>query len=123
MNERDSVPADTESRCQKIFVAIELSKAKWIVVIRAPHVDKSSLFEVVGGDVDRLLVLIERARKQGFKVTEVCTCYEAGYDGFWLHRYSIIGTEQYEWKQWPEPKKPVDWRPHTSIALVYCRSR
>ena len=73
MNERDSVPADTESRCQKIFVAIELSKAKWIVVIRAPHVDKSSLFEVVGGDVDRLLVLIERARKaavaQGFKVS------------------------------------------------------
>src|SRR3954447_16388480 len=30
---------------------------------------------------------------------------------------SIIGTEQYEWKQWPEPKKPVDWRPHTSIAV------
>jgi transposase len=93
MNERDSVPADTESRCQKIFVAIELSKAKWVVVIRAPHVDKSSLFEVVGGDVDRLLVLIERARKaavaQGFKVTEVCTCYEAGYDGFWLHRFLV----------------------------------
>ena len=37
MNERDSVPADTESRCQKIFVAIELSKAKWIVAIRAPR--------------------------------------------------------------------------------------
>lgn len=74
----------------RIFVAIELSKAKWVVALRVPHLDKVSLFEIAGGDVDRLLGLLDRARTsvaaQGREAAEIYTCYEAGYDGFWLHR-------------------------------------
>jgi hypothetical protein len=46
----------------KIFVAIELSKAKWVVALRVPHLDKVSLFEIAGGDAERLLGLLDRAR-------------------------------------------------------------
>src|SRR5215211_6380430 len=44
----------------KIFVAIELSKAKWVVALRVPHLDKVSLFEIAGGDAERLLGLLAR---------------------------------------------------------------
>ena len=75
---------------RKIFVAIELSKAKWVVALRVPHLEKISLFEIAGGDVERLLALLERARTaaraQGCEGAEIYSCYEAGYDGFWLHR-------------------------------------
>ena len=82
--------AEGELQRGKIFVAIELSKAKWVVALRLPHLDKVSLFEIAGGDVDRLLGLLNRARAavaaQGCEAAEIYTCYEAGYDGFWLHR-------------------------------------
>jgi transposase len=77
----------------KIFVAIELSKAKWVVALRVPHLDKVSLFEIAGGDAERLLGLLDRARAavaaQGCDAPEIYTCYEAGYDGFWLHRLLV----------------------------------
>jgi transposase len=42
------------------------------------------------GDVDRLLELIERSRlREEQRIggpVEVQSCYEAGYDGLWLHR-------------------------------------
>ena len=89
------VAASAEGELQrgKIFVAIELSKSKWVVAIRLPHLDKVSLFEIAGGDVDRLLGLLNRAgaaaAAQGCEAAEICTCYVAGYDGFWLHRLLV----------------------------------
>lgn len=88
----DVVCGRTEEQSQpgKIFAAIELSKARWVIAVRLPYLDKVSVFEVAGGAVDRLLDLLSRARAtvmaQGYKAIEVYTCYEAGYDGFWLHR-------------------------------------
>jgi transposase len=74
----------------KILAAIELSKASWVVAIHLPRNDKISVFEFPGGDVDRLFAILERARDaviaQGISAVEIHTCYEAGYDGFWLHR-------------------------------------
>ena len=82
-----------ELRRGKIFAAIELSKSKWVVGIRLPHIEKVSLFEIDGGEVDRLLGLFDRARAtvvaQGWEPTEICSCYEAGYDGFWLHHLLV----------------------------------
>jgi transposase len=53
--------------------------------------DKISQYRVNGGDVASLLSLIERLRTQvtgasGMEVKITC-CYEAGRDGFWLHRW------------------------------------
>jgi transposase len=59
-----------------LFVALELSKATWLVALHAPAIDKISLHRLVGGDTEAALA----------RPVHVMSCYEAGYDGFWLHR-------------------------------------
>jgi transposase len=80
----------TDVDSAKIFAAIELSKTSWVVALHLPNQDKISVFQFAGGDVDRLLAILERARQtvmaRGVAAVEIYTCYEAGYDGFWLHR-------------------------------------
>ncbi len=73
-----------------LFVALELSKATWLVALHSPAADKISLHHLAGGDALGLLTLIERKRDQAqtalARPVHVISCYEAGYDGFWLHR-------------------------------------
>ena len=71
---------------QKVFVAIELSKSTWVVAIQPPAVDKVSLFRNAGGEIERLFELFEQARRRAGQPIEICACYEAGYDGFWIYR-------------------------------------
>jgi transposase len=83
-----AAPADTE--IATIYVALELSKSCWLVGIHTPLADKVSRYSVPGGNSGALLDCIGRVREQaerrlGRSVRVVC-CYEAGYDGFWLHR-------------------------------------
>src|SRR5215467_13123214 len=73
-----------------IFVAIELSQKSWLVTLHSPDRDRISRHKVEGGDHVELLTLIEkvkaRAAAQLGSAPRVVSCYEAGYDGFWLHR-------------------------------------
>ncbi len=73
-----------------IFVAIELSQKSWLVTMHCPDKDKISRHKLEGGDHAGLLTLIERMRERAARtlgaVPAVVSCYEAGYDGFWLHR-------------------------------------
>ena len=73
-----------------IFVALELSRRTWLVTIHSPDRDRFSRHKVDGGDHAALLALIERVRERATRVLgfspSVVSCYEAGYDGFWLHR-------------------------------------
>jgi transposase len=73
-----------------VFVALELSKAAWLVALHSPAADKVSQHRLAGGDAPGLLALIERKRDQAQAAlgcpVQVMSCYEAGYDGFWLHR-------------------------------------
>ncbi|MBL8791276.1 MAG: hypothetical protein JNM45_12330, partial [Rhizobiales bacterium] len=71
---------------RRIFAAIELSKSVWVLAIQLPTVDKVSLFRIPGGDIERLFALLDQARDRSGEPVEICTCYEAGYDGFWIHR-------------------------------------
>jgi transposase len=73
-----------------VFVAIELSQKTWLVTLHSPDRDRISRHKLEGGDHAGLLALIEQvrgraARKLGARPA-VTSCYEAGYDGFWLHR-------------------------------------
>jgi transposase len=73
-----------------LLVALELSKATWVVALSAPFSDRISHHSIAGGDAGALLKLIGQPRSRadaalGQPVRVVC-CYEAGYDGFWLHR-------------------------------------
>ena len=73
-----------------IFVALELSQRSWLVTVHSPDKDRFSRHKLEGGDDVELLRLIERIRDRAAQalgaVPSVVSCYEAGYDGFWLHR-------------------------------------
>src|ERR1700716_2312708 len=85
-----TVDTPTTDYCGTIFVAIELSQKSWLVTLHSPDRDRISRHKLQGGDHAGLLALIEKTRsraeqKLGAPV-RVASCYEAGYDGFWLHR-------------------------------------
>jgi transposase len=77
-------------RISTIFVAIELSQRSWLVTVHSPDKDRMSRHKLEGGDHAGLLALIDRLRERAARalgaVPTVVSCYEAGYDGFWLHR-------------------------------------
>jgi transposase len=73
-----------------IFVAIELSQKAWLAVVHSPDRNRMSRHKLEGGDHAGLLALIEGVRARAARTLgsapAVVSCYEAGYDGFWLHR-------------------------------------
>src|SRR6266511_1491699 len=73
-----------------IYIAIELSQSKWVIGAHTPLADKISIYRLSGGDTQGLLALIARLREKVERLMghppDVVSCYEAGYDGFWLHR-------------------------------------
>jgi transposase len=73
-----------------IYVAIELSQKTWLVTLHSPDRDRISRHKLEGGDHAGLLALIEKVRARAAEklgsAPQVVSCYEAGYDGFWLHR-------------------------------------
>jgi transposase len=76
-----------------ILMGIELSKKGWLVALRGPLTDRISVHRLSAGDAKGLLALAERARLAAADVlatdVTIASCYEAGYDGFWLHRVLI----------------------------------
>jgi transposase len=85
-----TVDTPTAGRYGTIFVTIELSQKTWLVTLHSPDRDRISRHKVEGGDHAGLLALIESIRaRAALKLgasPKVVSCYEAGYDGFWLHR-------------------------------------
>ena len=85
-----NVCTPTADHVATIFVAIELSQKSWLVTIHSPDRDRMSRHKVAGGDHAGLLTLLAtiRARASGKlgSAPAIVSCYEAGYDGFWLHR-------------------------------------
>ena len=83
-----------------IFVAIELSQKDWLVTLHSPDRDRLSRHKVGVGDGAELLSLLDRVRARAHRalgaMPGVASCYEAGYDGFWLHRFlRAHGIESY----------------------------
>lgn len=73
-----------------VHVAIELSSSSWLVATRLPGAEKSRLHRIEGGDTSGLLALLAELHQQASaklgRVVDVACCFEAGRDGFWLHR-------------------------------------
>ena len=84
-------PATADNDPARLFVAIELSKKSWLVAVHTPLADKISLHTVPAGDGGRLVELVRRlhgkAQAALGREVEIVSCHEAGYDGFWLHRF------------------------------------
>ncbi len=85
-----TAPTAAENDYPTVFVSIELSRSSWVVAVHTPLDDKIGLHRLTAGDVEGLLALIGRQRVRAEKAlarpVRVASCYEAGYDGFWLHR-------------------------------------
>jgi transposase len=73
-----------------VYVSIELSVSSWLVAARLPDIEKSRLHRLEGGDAAGLLAAIAELRSKASaklgSTAEVACCFEAGRDGFWLHR-------------------------------------
>ena len=74
-----------------LYLALDLSDAKWKLGFTCALRQKPWIRTIDAGDVLQLGVEIRRAKKR-FELAEdsrVLSCYEAGRDGFWLHRYLV----------------------------------
>lgn len=72
-----------------LFMALELSNKTWKVGTTVSPAQKARIKNMAAGDVEGLKNEIGRAKKR-FGVPEegqVVSCYEAGRDGFWIHRW------------------------------------
>lgn len=72
-----------------LFVAFELSEKTWKLGFTTGHGQKPRERSVAARELARLLQEIAQA-KQRFGLPEsapVVSCYEAGREGFWLHRF------------------------------------
>ena len=83
------MPTNNASR-PIVYLAIELSVSSWVVACRQPANEKIKLHRMEAGDTGTLLALISNLRRKavaefGIDAT-VASCFEAGRDGFWLHR-------------------------------------
>lgn len=80
--------ATREEQAQVLYVALELGERKWKIACTPSMGQAPRLRQLDARDLTQLLVEI-RAAKERFKLpydAPVYTCYEAGRDGFWLHR-------------------------------------
>jgi transposase len=86
--DRPDAPAGTEYAT--IYVAFELSKATWRIGVLLPGSQKMSRFMIDGGDTatlaTRLASMRAKAERCG-KPVRIVSCYEAGLDAHWLHRW------------------------------------
>lgn len=74
-----------------LYMAVELGASEWKLAFGVEAGQKPRLRQVAAGDLNGLMLEIARA-KQRFELPEsarVVSCYEAGRDGFWLHRFLL----------------------------------
>jgi len=72
-----------------MYMALELSASKWRVAFATPTSERTPQWSIAAGDLVALVRTIERAKTKlgvGAAAT-VRSVYEAGRDGFWLHRW------------------------------------
>jgi transposase len=81
--------ADNSTKEHVLQLAFELSLNKWKLAFG--HNAKMRMVTIDARDLDQIQQAIEKAKKR-FKLdgeTKILSCYEAGRDGFWLHRYLL----------------------------------
>src|SRR3989442_1314016 len=80
---------DYSGKQGRLFMAFELGLKDWKLGFTIGMGQKARRRKITGGDVQSLQREIELAkiRCKLPETAEVVSCYEAGRDGFWLHRY------------------------------------
>jgi transposase len=86
--DRTDTPAGGEHAT--IYLAFELSKKTWQLGVLRPGSEKLSRYSIAGGDLAALASRLARWRAEaarGGQPVRILSCYEAGLDGHWLHRW------------------------------------
>jgi len=76
---------------EALYLSFELGWAEWKLAFTVGLGQKPRLKTIEAGDMEALRLEIRRA-KERFAVAadaRVVSCYEAGRDGFWLHRFLV----------------------------------
>ena len=90
----DRVPTVHRASGKALHMAFDLGDKHWHMAFGDGS--RQRFVTVTAGDLATLDVEIERAKKR-FKLSAavpVSSCYEAGRDGFWLHRYLVAHSVQ-----------------------------
>jgi len=75
-----------------LYLAFELGRKEWKLAFTVSRNQKPRIVTISAGDLAGVKQEIARARER-FKLAEdvrVVSCYEAGRDGFWLHRFLTL---------------------------------
>lgn len=81
-------PAECTAVASTLFMALELGSTRWKIAFAVTRAMRPRLRTMAAGDVAMLRREVDLA-KQRFRLsaeTPVRSCYEAGRDGFWVHR-------------------------------------
>lgn len=87
MPDHDGAPVGAQ--CATVLMVFELGKARWRVGILPPRASKPSCHQVDGGDLAAVEALLAKARALAGARGRIVSAYEAGFDGFWLHRWLV----------------------------------
>lgn len=86
----DRIDAPATAEHATVYLAFELSKGKWKLGVLLPGSQKLSRYTIDGGDVVALAARLADMRKKAAadgQPIRILSCYEAGLDGHWLHRW------------------------------------
>ena len=91
MSKRTTCNIEYSENRQALFLAFDLGESKWELGFTIGLGQKPRRRTIEGGDREALQEEIAAAKKRfGLpEDTRVKSCYEAGRDGFWLHRYLV----------------------------------
>jgi transposase len=75
----------------RLLLAFELSQRTWKLGFTTGQAQRPRLREIPAGAVDRLLEEVRQAKVRfGLPAgAPVISCYEAGREGFWIHRWAV----------------------------------
>jgi len=94
MTQSQMIQQKTTTKSDRMYIAFELSNKKWKVLFG--NGVKRRQKSIDARDLGTLEVEIDKAKKKlGVSdIAEIYSCYEAGRDGFWIHRYLLsIGVK------------------------------
>jgi len=84
-------PTATAAETATLLISFELSQSEWVLTIQQPHSSKLSRFTVPARDTAKVLSLLTTQRAQAERrvgrAVKIVSIYQAGLDGFWLHRW------------------------------------
>jgi transposase len=90
--EIDRTDAPATGEYATVYIALELSKAQWRLGMLLPGERNISCYAIAGGDLAALSKRLDAAEvraSRGGRPVRIVSCYEAGYDGHWLHRWLV----------------------------------